>query len=151
MVEYAKTQGLKFVASNVPRRYANTVYHNGLEILDSLSPYAKIFMADLPLRIDTGIQIYQEMLQMVPDHSNANLVYSQGLKDATMAYFILMNKNSEEIFLHINGSYHSKNKQGILSFLKNFPLEKTLSIQTILKDKAEENDFSQADYTIVNL
>jgi uncharacterized iron-regulated protein len=151
ILEYAKENRIKLIGTNVPRRYANAVYHQGLSILDSLSDYAKQFFPKLPIQIDTTIQIYQEMLMMMPDHSNANMIYSQGLKDATMAHFILKNKNHDGIFLHLNGSYHSKNKQGILSFLKDYPLEKAITIQTVLKDKDQDIDFSSSDYTIIKI
>jgi uncharacterized iron-regulated protein len=68
-----------------------------------------------------------------------------------MAHFILKNKNHDGIFLHLNGSYHSKNKQGILSFLKDYPLEKAITIQTVLKDKDQDIDFSSSDYTIIKI
>jgi hypothetical protein len=51
----------------------------------------------------------------------------------------------------LNGSYHSKNKQGILSFLKDYPLEKAITIQTVLKDKDQDIDFSSSDYTIIKI
>jgi len=149
LLEFAKEQKLNFVASNVPRRYANSVYHHGLAILDSLSTYAKQFIPELPIKIDTSIQIYKEMLDMVPDHSNSNMVYSQGLKDATMAHFILKARTNGQIFLHINGAYHSKNKQGILSFLNGYPIDKTITINSILKDvEPDEIDYSSSDFTI---
>lgn len=150
LLEFAKENKLKLIATNVPRRYANSVYHQGFQILDHLSIYAKQFLPDLPLKVDTTMGIYKEMLVMVPDHANFNMIYSQALKDATMAHFILKNKERDQIFLHINGSYHSKNKQGILSFLNEYDIDKTITINTLLKnDSKEDIDFSLADFTVL--
>src|ERR1700757_1445729 len=38
LLDFAKTNKLKFVAANIPRRYANLVYNRGLASLDSLTP-----------------------------------------------------------------------------------------------------------------
>lgn len=149
LVEFAKENQLKLIATNVPRRYANTVYHQGMETLNQLSPYAKQFFPTLPIQVDTTLQIYKEMLDMMPGHSNANIIYSQALKDATMAHFIQLNNNSETVFLHLNGSYHSKNKQGILTYLNGFPIQKTITINSELAKKEGENrDYSTSDFTI---
>ena len=37
LVDYAKANNLEFIATNIPRRFANRVYHYGFETLDSLS------------------------------------------------------------------------------------------------------------------
>lgn len=149
LVEFAKEHQLKLIATNVPRRYANTVYHQGMETLNHLSPYAKQFFPSLPIHVDTTLQIYKEMLDMMPGHSNDNIIYSQALKDATMAHFIQLNNNSGSVFLHINGSYHSKNKQGILTYLNGFPIQKTITINSELAKKEGENrDYSTSDFTI---
>lgn len=49
IVFFAKEQGIPFVATNVPRRYANSVRNHGLEILDSLSEEARCSDAPLPI------------------------------------------------------------------------------------------------------
>ena len=52
----AREHGLKFVATNVPRRYASYVKDNGLEALQSLSDEAKSLMAPLPILFDEAAQ-----------------------------------------------------------------------------------------------
>ena len=47
LLDFAKTNKLKFVASNIPRRYANLVYSRGLSSLDSISEDAKKWVAPL--------------------------------------------------------------------------------------------------------
>ncbi len=48
LVDFAKNHGLPFVATNVPRRYANLVARETLEGLEKLSGPAKKLMVPLP-------------------------------------------------------------------------------------------------------
>mgnify|MGYP000256467456 CR=1 FL=1 len=64
MVEFAKVNQLKFVASNVPRRYANVTFKKGLAGLNDLSEEAKKYIAPLPIKTDLTISCYKEMLEM---------------------------------------------------------------------------------------
>lgn len=147
LVEFAKENHIELLATNIPRRYANAVYHQGIDILPELSEYAKQFLPPLPLQIDTTIRIYREMANMVPSHEGSNMLYSQAAKDATMAHFIMQHKTSGNIILHLNGAYHSKNKQGIPSFLTEVPLQQILTINTALE--TDDLDLSTADYTLL--
>lgn len=45
VVEFAKKNGIPFVATNVPRRYANIVSKGGFAVLDSLSDEARKYIA----------------------------------------------------------------------------------------------------------
>ena len=49
VVYFAKENKIPFIATNVPRRYANAVKNGGLEVLDSLSDEAKRYIAPLPI------------------------------------------------------------------------------------------------------
>ena len=49
VVFFAKEHGIPFVATNIPRRYANSVKNKGIEVLDSLSDEAKRYIAPLPV------------------------------------------------------------------------------------------------------
>lgn len=152
MVEFAKKNELSFIATNIPRRYANIVYHKGLEILNQLSPEAHNFMAPLPIVVDTTLSTYRDIKKMAGGHGGDNLVYSQAVKDATMAHFILKNSPANSLFFHVNGSYHSDQYQGIISFLKSaVPLNKILTITTVSQkdvNKLEEKNKILADYII---
>lgn len=118
LMEFAKSNGLNFVASNVPRRYANLVYRKGLTALDSLNPEAKNWMAPLPIQYDSSLECYSNMLKMAGGHGGQNLPKAQAIKDATMAYFILKNMPAEGAVIHYNGSYHSNNFESIYWYLK---------------------------------
>lgn len=149
LLEFAKENNIKLIASNIPRRYANAVYHQGLDVLGKLPKSSLKWIAPLPLKIKPESKIYQEMRAMLPDHDSQNMIASQALKDATMANSILKNTKRNSIFLHINGAFHSKNKEGIIDYLVGIPLEKILCIQTIKAEDFKSEDLSSADYTFI--
>ena len=51
VVFFAKEHHIPFIATNIPRRYANIVKNKGFEALDSLSEEAKRYIAPLPLSL----------------------------------------------------------------------------------------------------
>ncbi|ADR22020.1 hypothetical protein MATR_03460 [Marivirga tractuosa] len=118
LVDYAKDNQLPFIATNIPRRYANKVYKGGFEVLDSLSNQEKEWIAPLPIPFDSELKTYKNILEMMGDHGTPELVKAQATKDATMAHFILKNYQKEHLFIHYNGAYHSDNYEGILWYLK---------------------------------
>jgi len=143
LLEFAKKNNLRFVATNVPRRYAALVNKQGLEGLDSLSARAKEYIAPLPIAYDASLPAYKNMLDMMKDmpHVNENLPKAQAIKDATMAWFILQNRETGKLFIHYNGSYHSDDFQGIVWYLKQAKPE--LNIKTITS--VEQTDISELD------
>lgn len=154
IVEWAKTNKLRVVATNIPRRYANLVYRNGLEGLNMLSDEAKKEIAPLPIAFDINLPGYNAMVDnSTPGHANENLPKAQAIKDATMAYFISKNLIPNGIFLHLNGAYHSNNKEGILWYLARLnPGIQQFTITTVSQDnisELEEEYLNQADFIIV--
>ena len=110
LLQFAFEQGIRFVATNVPRRYANLVYRKGFEGLDSLSDEAKKYLPPLPVAYDPelpGYKSMREMGQMGHGKVSDNLPKAQAIKDATMAHFILKNWSAGKQLLHFNGAYHS--------------------------------------------
>lgn len=153
LVEFAKNNRLEFIATNVPRRYASMVYHQGVAALDSLDSAAYKFIAPLPFKYDGNVECYKNMQAMMGGHGGDNIAKAQALKDATMAHFILKNIVENEIFIHINGAYHSDNKEGIIWHLKASQTDKRISsISTVLQDdvsKLEEENQGKADFILV--
>ncbi|MFC5269371.1 ChaN family lipoprotein [Adhaeribacter terreus] len=158
LVIFAKTNNLKFIATNVPRRYAAAVANFGVESLPNFSPDAQKFMAPLPYKIDYELPGYKNMLSMFGgSHSmgekGSKMVAAQALKDATMAYFILKNLQPGQKFLHFNGSYHSDNFEGIYWYLKQ--LKPDLKIMTISNlsqkelKKLDKENRNKADFLLV--
>jgi len=152
LLEFAKGNGLKFVATNIPRRYASMVYIGGFDGLENLSTDAKSFMAPLPIAYDSTVNCYNEMLKMGGGHGGANLPKSQAMKDATMAYFIVKNYNEKGAFVHYNGAYHSDNYEGIIWYVKKtLKNAKVFTISNVQQDdisKLEEENIGKADIVI---
>lgn len=119
LVDYAKEHGLPFIATNIPRTYANKVYkQGGFAALDSLSEVEKAWIAPLPIAFDSELPQYKAILEMMGEHGSPDLVKAQAIKDATMAYFILKNYSAGQTFLHYNGAFHSNYREGILWYLQ---------------------------------
>ena len=152
LVNYAKYNGLTFIATNIPRRYANMVYKKGFAVLDSLTDKEKSWIAPLPITFDPDLATYQNILVMMGEHGTPELVMAQATKDATMAHFILKNYVAGKLFLHYNGAYHSNNYEGILWYLKlEQPQRRYVTISTVdQKDikKLEKENKGIADFII---
>jgi uncharacterized iron-regulated protein len=156
LLQFAFQHKIPFIATNIPRRYANLVYRKGFEGLDSLSPAAKEYLPPLPVPYDPELPGYKAMLemgQMGHGTVNENLPKAQAIKDATMGYFILKNWSTGQQFLHFNGAYHSDNAGGIVWYIRQQePGLKIRTITTVLQestDSLEQNAAGKADYTIV--
>lgn len=121
LVEFARKNGIDFIATNVPRRYAAAVNHGGFEALEELSEEAKMLLPPLPVAFDPELPQYMKMADMMGQmggHGGSNnIVKAQALKDATMAHFILKNYEPGKIFLHFHGSFHSDFYEGIMWYL----------------------------------
>lgn len=134
LLDFAYNHKLKFVAANIPRRYASMVYFHGLEKLDSINPEAKKWMAPLPIPYDDSLKCYAGIYKAA-GHGGKNLPKSQAIKDATMAYFILKNYFPGKIIINFNGSYHSDWHEGIEWYLKQYdPKLKVVTIASVEQD-----------------
>ena len=153
LVELAKENNRPFIATNVPRRYASIVFRDGIQGLDSINDEAKTWMVPLPFEIDMDLPGYKSMAEMGMDHGGDNIVQSQALKDATMAYFILKNRVPGDVFIHFNGTYHSNNFEGIYYYLKKAdPSLKIMTISSVEQadlDSLESANENMADFTLV--
>jgi uncharacterized iron-regulated protein len=160
LLDFAQNNQLKFVATNIPRRYASIVSKGGLEALAQLSEEAKKNIAALPIDVDLTLPAYAEMMKMGGMHgmggssmSAENITKAQVIKDATMASFILKNYQSGQTFLHYNGSYHSNNFEGIVWHLKKKnPKLKIVTINTIQAEditKPAEKEKNSANFIFV--
>ena len=148
LVEFAKAHHIPLVATNVPRRYANAVYHEGVNILDSLSDYAKTLLPPLPMKVDSTSASYRELKNMIPGHGGENMLHSQAIKDASMAYRILSNTRADQVMLHLHGAFHTKNREGILSFMKSVHPDKVLTITSLLEE-GESTSWGGADFILL--
>jgi len=160
LVNFAKEKSLKFVASNIPRRYASAVASGGFEALSGLSLEALKFIAPLPVEYDPELPCYKDMLSMggeiagpMAKNVNQNLPMAQAIKDATMAYSVSKYLQPSQTVIHYNGSYHSDRYMGIIWYLNKYsPGLKIVTITTILQDdtdKLKDESLGKADFVIV--
>lgn len=147
VVYYAKDNGLPFVATNVPRRYAAAVNEGGLAVLDSLSAEAKRYLPPLPVSFSydedetAGKFGAMAMLSRRSPEQMRRMAEAQALKDATMAWFIARNLTGP--FLHINGSFHSDCRGGIIPYLEQY--KPGLRIATVTSVRQDEIDTLDPD------
>lgn len=152
LVNYARDNKIKVVASNIPRRYASMVFGGGFAVLDTLSEKEKAWIAPLPIAYDPELPGYKKMLEMMPGHGGDNLPRAQAVKDATMAHFSLKAYEPGKLLIHFNGAYHSENYEGILWYLqKQAPQLKYATITTVVQkdiSKLDKDHRNKADYII---
>lgn len=166
LVGVAIKNKLKFICTNIPRRYANIIYKKGEAYLDSLPQQAYQYLPPLPVHYDLTQPAWANMLNLfAPDsdshasssnpmakYKGTNLVKAQAIKDATMAHNILKNWEKGKYFLHYNGVYHSKNHQSIVYYLNHYKPEADVVTISVSRQKDVlnlENDNNTGDYNIV--
>ena len=152
LVNFAKESNIPFIATNIPRRYANQVYKGGFEVLDSLSQEELNWVAPLPIPFEPELPGYQKILTSMGDHGSIELVKAQAIKDATMAHFILNNRKEDSLFLHFNGSWHSDYHDGIFWYLQKYEPDVSIAtISTVNQDdisSLEKEFIGRADFII---
>jgi hypothetical protein len=117
------------------------VYKNGFQVLDTFPLVYKKWMAPLPITYDANLPGYQKMLAMAGGHGGDNLPKAQAIKDATMAHFILQNRETDKLFIHYNGTYHSDYFEGIGWYLKR----KNPSLNIVTIATAEQENLKYLD------
>ncbi len=155
ILEFVKKNRIPFVATNVPRRYANIVYKHDFAGLNKISEEARHYIAPLPIKYDPKVDCYKDMIAGMQGmaHGGETIAKAQALKDATMAYFIMKNWQKGKLFYHFNGSYHSDRHQGIVWYLKQSkPNLNILTITTVSQkdvSKLEDDNKTLADFIVV--
>jgi len=160
LLNFAREHDLKFIASNIPRRYAAVVSSGGFEALEALSPVAISYIAPLPIDYDPELPCYKDMLSMGHDTGNPmaknmsqNLPKAQAIKDATMANSIVKNSQPSNTVIHFNGSYHSARHMGIIWYLDKYrPGLRITTITSVMQDDIsilEKDNLNEADFIIV--
>lgn len=155
IIEYAKLNNIPVIASNIPRRYANLVYRNGLNALDSLSAQSKAWIAPLPIQFNAGLPGYKYMIEQMGGHGGgdpANIAKAQAIKDATMAHFLMQNMKGRDKIIHYNGSFHSQNREGIVWYVgQSDPSLSVKTIQVVEQQEIktlDEKNLGLADFVI---
>lgn len=137
LLEFAKANRLRVIASNAPRRYVNMVSRLGKESLYLLSSEAKRWIAPLPYKESS--KDYKEKfnkLMEITGHQLTNMFEAQTLWDATMAFSIseVLKQNRNSLVIHINGAFHSDEKLGIPEHLLNYLPSTKFLVITIRKE-----------------
>jgi len=156
LVDFAKTNKLDFIATNIPRRYASMVSKGGFEALEQLSDEAKSLIPPFPILYDSTLNCYKSMLSMgggaMGAHVNSNLPKAQAIKDATMSYNIYQNWSEGKVFIHFNGTYHSDNFESIIWYLKKYNEDlKIVSIASVSQkkiDKLQDKNLGKANFIL---
>lgn len=149
LLDLSLSSGIPFIATNIPRRYASMVARFGMTALDGIDKKALQWITPLPFEVDTSLPGYKAFYEM--GHGGGmdpeKMIYAQAIKDATMAHFIEQNLNKGELFLHVNGAYHSNHYEGIYWYLKKKNPEINIStISTVYEGDSWE---FIADFIIV--
>lgn len=161
---------LKFVCTNIPRRYASVIYKKGSEYLDSLPQDAYQYLPPMPIHFDLTQPVYAKMLSIfapsdggetkaatmggnaMSNYKGENLVKAQAIKDATMAWNIAKYWEEGKYFMHYNGMYHSKNKESICYYLNHYKPEirvTTISVANQDDVMTLEEENNTADFMII--
>lgn len=129
LISFAREKSLKFIATNVPRRYASFVKDNGLEALERLSDEAKALIAPLPIPYeaseeDEAMFGFMKIISGHDSDTKSHFAEAQSVKDATMAWSIA--RNFDRKFIHYNGNFHSDFHGGIIPYLNEYLPGKTI-------------------------
>jgi len=158
LVDFAKDNNLRFIATNIPRRYASMLSKKGMDALKELSPEALAMIGpDLETYFDPTVKAYAEMADNMGGHVPPNMLniqIAQASKDATMAHFSLQNFNAGDFLFHFEGSYHSNYNQGIIWWINKIqPGLNIKSITTVMQSEwdemSKEDKEEIANYIIV--
>lgn len=144
LIEYAKANNIKVIASNASMRYVSMANKGTQTALLSLSPEAKKWIAPLPF--DTAKTEYynklREIMGLNAKDKNAGgpmpkSLNGHSLWDATMAYSIseVLNQNKGYKVLHLVGRFHVDEKFGVCQQIMNYKSDVKFLLLSELTDK----------------
>ncbi|MEI7490188.1 MAG: ChaN family lipoprotein [Bacteroidota bacterium] len=160
LVEFARDNGIRFIATSIPRRFAALVNLKGFDGFNNIMANERGLIAPLPIPYDSSLSCYKNIsaaMQGAP-HMGDNIAKAQAMKDATMAHFLLKNFLIDStIFLHFNGSYHSENHEGIVWMVQQYIRRGSTSPKILTIGCVEQEDLGdleksnegKADFIIV--
>ncbi len=151
----ARADSVDVVATNIPRQFAQMVFQRGFIYLKTLESEDLAHLPPIPPPYNPELASYKAM--RMPNQSNPhagdNFPKAQAIKDATMAWQIVNHARPGRPFLHLNGSYHSDNYEGIAWYLRQYkPQLRVITISTLeqrdMRDLREEWE-GTADYILL--
>jgi hypothetical protein len=88
LVDFAKENNLRFIATNIPRRYASMINKMGIKALKELSPEALALISpDLEKYFDPTAKAYAEMATKMGTYTSEYVKHAAQASRATMACF----------------------------------------------------------------
>lgn len=154
LVDFAKNKKLKFIATNIPRRYASQTAKEGIESLNALPERDKVYMAELPIKVTLETPGYPEIKTMMGEHADGtkvmNFISAQAVKDATMAESILKNYNAGKTFIHYNGNFHSKEFGGIYWYIRQKNPNLKMAVISVFESENPELKVPEKEYIPTN-
>lgn len=152
LVELAKEKKLEVVAANAPRRYVNMVSRGGRQTLDGLSKEAKNWLPPLPYA--EASEAYTKKFKALMGSSAEammgldNILSSQSLWDASMAYWVSQNlkKNKNALVVHLNGAFHTENRLGTVEHLLKYR-PKTKVLVVTMRYEEDFKNFNKEKHT----
>lgn len=152
LVELAKEKRLPVVAANAPRRYVNMVSRGGRNALSGLSKEAKSWLAPLPYA-EASPEYEKKFKALMGSSSEAmmgldNILSSQSLWDATMAYWIAdsLKRNKGGLVVHLNGGFHTERRLGTIEHLAKYR-KKAKAIVVNIRYEDDFRNFDKAKHT----
>ncbi len=155
ILEMARADSARVYATNTPRRFARMVFQRGFVVLQGLPEEDQAYLPPLPPPYDGELPGYKAMLVQGngSPHGGENFPKAQAIKDATMAWNIAKNSGGGGPFVHLNGSYHSDNFEGISWYLRQYkPQLRVVTITTLQQPEVDEimtESTGHADYTLL--
>lgn len=142
LVELAREKSLPVIAANAPRRYVNMVSRSGREALSALTPEAKSWLAPLPYA-EASVAYSNKFKALMGSSMEArmgldNILSSQSLWDATMAYWISEGLKAKEngLVVHLNGGFHTEQRLGTVEHLAKYRPDAKAIVVTIRYEEA---------------
>jgi len=161
LVEFARANHLRIVASDVPRRIAADVGKTGLSALDVLGGDRRL--AAREPACPTSGDYYDRFSAAMGEHagSNSNFYFAQCIKDETMGESVAdaFQKNSagRVTIVHVNGAFHSDFGEGAAdSARRRMPgrrvaVVSVMPVENLDTLKPDDDDLKRADYLLYTI
>ena len=153
VLRFCKEHDIALEATNVPRSFARLVSKEGPERLAALSEGEQQLLPPLPYPIDYELPSYAAMKELMGGLNLDYFIAAQALKDASMAYRILQDFAEGGLHYHLNGSYHSDQKEGIAWYLEYYRPGTQVQNLTVVEQERmnslSEEHLGKADFIIL--
>lgn len=143
LVELAKEKKFPVIAANAPRRYVNMVSRGGREKLNALSKEAKEFLPPLPYAqaSEAYSKKFKALMGGAPEAQMGldNILDSQSLWDAGMAYNVSQAMVKNGLIIHLNGAFHTESRLGTVEHLLKYKPKAKVLVVTMRYEKEFKN------------